>query len=65
MVKWLKLENDRQPDLEVWGDALGAYHFTDFMKWLENGGTFVVVEKGKGKGKGKGTYHMILFNQLF
>ena len=54
IVKWLKLENDHQSDLEVWGDALGAYHFTDLIKWLENGGTLVVVEKKKGKGKGKG-----------
>jgi len=54
MVNWLKSEVDRKSDLEVWGDVLGAYHFTDLIKWLDNGGTLVVVEKkGKGKGKGK------------
>ena len=52
MVKWLKLEGDRKSDLEVWGEVLGAYHFPDLIRWLENGGTLVVEKKGK-KGKGK------------
>jgi hypothetical protein len=58
MVNWLKSEDGRQSDLEIWGCVQGAYHFTDLIKWLENGGTLVEKkekkEKGKGKGKGKG-----------
>ena len=54
MVDWLKSEINRKSDLEVWGDVLGAYHFTDLIRWLDNGGTLVVVEKQKeGEGEGK------------
>jgi hypothetical protein len=53
MVTWLKSEGHKS-DLEVWGCAQGVYHFTDLIKWLENGGTLVVEKEKKGKGKGKG-----------
>ena len=53
MVKWLKSEDGRKSDLEVWGCVQGVYSFVDLIKWLENGGTLVVEKKGKGKGKGK------------
>ena len=57
MVKWLKSEEDRKSDLEVWGSVQNMYHFSDLITWLENAGTLVVekkAKKGKEKGKGKG-----------
>ena len=52
MVKWLKSEEDRKSDLEVWGSVQNVYYFADLILWLENGGTLVVEKKAK-KGKGK------------
>ena len=54
MVKWLKSEDDCKPDLEVWGCDQNTYSFLDLIKWLENGGSLVVVEEKSKKRKGKG-----------
>ena len=57
MVKWLKMEDDRQSDLEVWGIAHNVYNFVHLITWVENGGSLIVekkLKKGKEKEKGKG-----------
>jgi hypothetical protein len=57
MVKWLKMEDDRQSDLEVWGIAHNVYNFLHLITWVENGGSLIVekkLKKGKEKEKGKG-----------
>jgi hypothetical protein len=57
MVKWLKMEDDRQSDLEVWGIAHNVYNFVHLITWVENEGSLIVekkLKKGKEKEKGKG-----------
>ena len=57
MVKWLRMEDDRQSDLEVWGIAHNVYNFVHLISWVENGGSLIVekkLKKGKEKEKGKG-----------
>jgi hypothetical protein len=58
MVKWLKMEDDCQSDLEIWGIAHSAYNFVHLITWIENEGSLIVEkkqkkEKEKEKGKGK------------
>jgi hypothetical protein len=57
MVKWLRMEDDRQSDLEVWGIAHNVYNFVHLITWVENEGSLIVekkLKKGKEKEKGKG-----------
>ena len=57
MVKWLRMEDDRQSDLEVWGIAHNVYNFVHLITWVENEGSLIVekkLKKGKDKEKGKG-----------
>ena len=57
MVKWLRMEDNRQSDLEVWGIAHNVYNFVHLITWVENEGSLIVekkLKKGKEKEKGKG-----------
>lgn len=53
MVKWLKTEDDRQSDLEIWGSVQNVYNFSHLAAWLGNGGTLVEKKSNKGKEKEK------------
>ena len=52
MVKWLKFEDDRQSDVDIWGIAQNVYNFLHLITWIENGGSLIVETKPK-KEKGK------------
>jgi hypothetical protein len=57
VVKWLKMEDDCQSDLEIWGIDHSAYNFVHLITWIENEGSLIVEKKqkkGKEKEKGKG-----------
>jgi hypothetical protein len=57
MVKWLKMEDDCQSDLEIWSIAHSAYNFVHLITSIKNEGSLIVEEKqkkGKKKEKGKG-----------
>ena len=57
MVKWLKMEDDRQSDLEIWGIAHSAYNLVHLITWIENEGSLIVEKKqkkGKERKEGKG-----------
>ena len=53
MVQWLKTDDDRKPDLEIWGSVQNVYNFSHLAAWLGNGGTLVETKSKKGKGKEK------------
>jgi hypothetical protein len=58
IVKWLKMEDDCQSDLEIWGIAHSAYNFAHLITWIENKGSLIIEkkkekEKEKEKEKGK------------
>jgi hypothetical protein len=53
MVKWLKIEDDCQSDLDIWGVSHNVYNFAHLITWIGNGGSLVVVEKKPKKEKGK------------
>ena len=58
MVKWLKMEDDCQSDLEIWGISQNVYNFSHLISWIGNGGSLNVEKKlKKEKGKEKAKSH--------
>ena len=64
MVAWLEDQEDKQPDVDLWGINKASYTFADLKAWLANDGEGLELESGgsdsedkvmkkKGKGKGK------------
>lgn len=63
MVMWLNEDDDRMPDIDLWGIKKAEYNFGDLAMWLRNGGLLDVESDGgfkdektkgrKGKDKGK------------
>ena len=47
MGQWLRFEDDRKTDLEVWGVQNNVYNFQHLVMWLDNGVSLVVEKKSK------------------
>ena len=45
MVKWLKMGDDCQSDLVIWGIAHNVYNFIHLITWIDSGGSLIVEKR--------------------